>query len=161
MSDNEIKSFTQVDLFTGISGKGEFSLERYRSLFIHPIWMAVVRIVKDIKAFREGIDGSKFLIEFTEARRAELSEQEYFSNLKTLYSFLFSCYLSSEDWENYIKLWDTLRLREDLNSNYLLQAERSQVHKGRITPFILCRTESHLVVHFLYYKHETRGWVLS
>src|SRR5438445_5225326 len=126
----------------------KLDLAQYRRLMYYPTWNYFIQSLVESRSYEKGLDACLLLLQYTEENRQRLSTKESERNLQALYSFLLTLLDKLDKWEEYLTVWEGLRLNTALTVCYDKVALRS--HGERVRPFVLSEDGSTVEVHFLY-----------
>ncbi len=126
----------------------KLDLAKYRRLMSYPAWNYFTQSLVESRAYEKGLDACLLLLRYSEGNRQKLSTQECEHNLQALYFFLLTLLDKLDKWEEYLTLWESLRLNTTMTVCYDKAVLRS--HGERIRPFVLSEDGSTVEVHFLY-----------
>lgn len=128
--------------------KARFSLPTYRRLMSYPHWNYFTQSLVASRAYEKGLDACLILLRYTEENQKELSAKECERNLGAVYYLLLKLLDRLDRWEEYVALWDGLRLNVSLSLSYdkAVLDQRAE----EVKPFILSNQGSTVEIHFLY-----------
>src|SRR6266704_2172128 len=115
--------------------RAKLDLAKYRRLMSYPTWNYFIQSLVGSRSYEKGLDACLLLLQYTEENRQRLTTHECEHNLQVLYSFLLTLLDKLDEWEEYLTLWEVLRLNTTLRVCYEKAALRS--HGERISPFVL------------------------
>ena len=98
--------------------KEKITFLTYRYMVSYPNWNLALSWIRRAKAWDNGIEGARFLIELTERFEKRLSPHQCVRNQVQVYLFLLDTLRRAEQVKEYMELWNTLRVRKDLTLCY-------------------------------------------
>ena len=100
-----------------------------------PTWRFVQEMIVATRRYEEGLEAGVVMFSFLEDHREKLPEQTYSDYAKKLLWFVLDMMDRSDQWEEYLQTWESIRKTTCFHLVYAARALK--YHGGRMTPFLL------------------------